>query len=89
MALTAVWRQALASDGLVNEEDFINFKYKELKTVLKNMCSGLPGVPEQVDDGGNVVVPAVLAIAPIPGVQATPIPARCASCLLVASIAWN
>ena len=49
----------------------------------------VPGVPGQVDAGGNVVVAAVPSIPPVPGTHATPIPARCASRLLVASIAWN
>ena len=49
----------------------------------------MPGIPEQLNAAGVVVQPAVPAIAPIPGLQATPIPAKCASRILVASIAWN
>ena len=95
MALTAAQRQALASEGLLNEGYFIDFKDNELKNSFKNMYSSLPGVPrltgvpEQVNGAGDVVVPTVLAITPIPVVQATPIPARFASRILVTSIAWN
>ena len=49
----------------------------------------VPEVPQQADVAGNVIEPDVPAIAPLPGIQATPIPERCASRLLVASIAWN
>ena len=95
MALTNDQCQALAREGLVTEADFIDFKGDELKNAFKNCRNGvqgipgIPGVPEQVDAAGNVIAAAVPPIAPIPGVQATPIPARCASRILVASIAWN
>ena len=95
MALTDAQRASLDSEGLVNEADFIDFKDDELKTAFKNMRSSLPGVPgvpdisEQLNAAGVVVQPAVPAIAPIPGLQATPILAKCASRILVASIAWN
>ena len=95
MGLSGAQRTALANEGLVTEADFIDFKEDEIKTAFKNMRSsipgvpGVPGIPEQVNAEGNVILPAVPAIAPIPGYQAIPIPARCASRILVASIAWN
>ena len=59
------------------------------------MRSGVPGVPgipevqEVVDATGNVVQVEIPAVLPIPGIRATPIPAKCASRLLVASITYN
>ena len=38
---------------------------------------------------GNVIAAAVPAIAPIQGIQASPPPAKCASRILISSIAWN
>ena len=95
MALTNNQRQALAWEGLANETDFEDFKVAEMKDAFKNARSGLPGipgvpgVPEQVDADGNVIAAAVAPIPPVPGVQASPIPARCSSRLLVTLIAWN
>ena len=95
MAMTDNQRQALARESLVNETDFEDFKAAELKDAFKNARSGLPGipgipgVPEQVDADGNVIAVVFAPIPPVPGVQATPIPARCSSRLLVATIAWN
>ena len=45
IGLTMAQRNALASEGLVTEDDFIDFKADELKTAFKNMRAGLPGVP--------------------------------------------
>ena len=45
MALTGAQRTALASEGLVTEADFIDFKDEEIKTAFKNMRSSIPGVP--------------------------------------------
>ena len=95
ITLTGAQRTALAYEGLVTEADFIDFKNEELKTAFKNTRSsipgipGVPGVPEQVDAAGLVVLAAVPAIAPVPGLRAIPVPARCASRILVALIAWN
>ena len=95
MGLTIAQRNALASEGLVTEDDFIDFKAEKLKTAFKNMRAGLPGVPgiagisEQVNAAGNVIAVAILAIVPIPGIQASPPPARCASRVLISSKAWN
>ena len=95
MGLTIAQRNDLASEGLVTEDDFIDFKADELKTAFKNMRAGLPGVPgiagipEQVNAAGNVIAAAVPAIAPILGIQASPLPARCASRILISSITWN
>ena len=95
MALSGAQRTALANEGLVTEADFIDFRENELKTAFKNMRSsipgvpGVPGIPEQVNAEGNVIVPAVPAIAPIPGYQGIPVPAKSASRIIVASIAWN
>ena len=95
MRLTDDQRQTPATEGLVMESDFIDFKSSELKDAFKNMRTGVPGVPgipavpEVVDDAGNVVQAAIPAYPPIPGIRATPIHAKCASRILVASIAWN
>ena len=45
MGLTIAQRNALASEGLVTEDDSIDFKANELKTAFKNMRAGLPGLP--------------------------------------------
>ena len=93
MGLTTDQRNTLASEGLVTEDDFIDFKADELKTAFKNMRAGLPwvpgiaGIPEQVNAADNVIAAAVPAIAPIQGIQASPPPARCASRILNSSIA--
>ena len=95
MALTGDQRTALAAEGLVTEADFIDFKIDELRTAFKNMRSsiygvpGVPGIPAQLNAAGDEIVAAVPAIAPIPGVQAIPVPARSASRIIAASIAWN
>ena len=93
--LTAAQRLALANEGLVTEADFVDFQSEELKNAFKNICSGvpgvlgIPGVPAVVDAEGNEVTAAIAAVPPIPGTQAVHIPARSASRLLVAAIAWH
>ena len=93
MGLSNVQGVALANEGLITEEDFADFKETELKTAFKNVRSGVPGVPgvlavpQQVDANGVVIQPAIAAVPAIPGVQATPIPAKCTFRLLIASCA--
>ena len=95
MGLTLDQHTALASEGLVSEADFIDFKADELKTIFKNMRSSPPevpvmaGTPEIRDADNNVIAAAIPGVAPIPGVCATPIPGKCVSRLLISSIAWN
>ena len=96
MGLTGEQRTALSNEGLVLETDFQDFQDEELKTAFRNVRSGVPGIPgvaaisEQIDNvTGNVLVAAVPFAAAIPAIRATPIPAKCASRLLTASIAYN
>ena len=94
MGLAGEQRIALSNEGLVNETDFIDFQDEELKIAFRNVRSGVPGISgvtaitEQVDNAtGDVLVAAVPFVAAISAIRATPIPAKCASRLLTASIA--
>ena len=59
------------------------------------MRAGVPGVPgiqeilAMMDAEGNVVHSTIPPLSPIPGIRARPISAKCASRLLVASIACH
>ena len=44
MALPGVQSTALASEGLVTEAEFIDFKDEELKIAFKKIMSSTPGV---------------------------------------------
>ena len=95
MALSANVRARLALEGLVNVDDFSDFKEEELKAAFKNMRTAIPGIPgiqailEQVDVNGIVIAPAVQAVPPIPPILPCLVSAKCALRLKVASIAWH
>ena len=82
-------RARLAQEGLATANDLADFKEEQLEQAYKNMRTAIPGVPgiaAQLDANGNVVVPAVPAIQPIPPVLVS---ARCRLRLMVASIAYH
>lgn len=83
MGLSAAQRARLAQEGLVNIEDFDDFKSDQLTNAIKNLCTGIPGTPAVLNPDGSVAAPAVPAIPPCL------IPARCALRLKVASIAYH
>ena len=95
MALSANVRARLALEGLVNVDDFSDFKEEELKAAFKNMRTAIPGIPgiqaipEQVDVNGIVIAPAIQAVPPIPPILPCLVSAKCALRLKVASIAWH
>lgn len=91
MGLTASQRNALAAQGLVTCDDFIDFGKEELAQALRNMRTAIPGVagvPAVLDPADNAIIlqeaiPAVPAIPPII------MPAKSAQRLEVASVAWH
>ena len=79
----------LAQEGLVTTNNLVDFKEEQLEQAYKNMRTAIPGMPgiaAQLDTNGNVVVPAVLPIQPIPPVQVS---ARYHLSLIVASTAYH
>ena len=95
MALTPDQREALQREGLVTVHDFEDFKEEELKVAFKNARSGIPGtptvqaIPEVRAQDGSVIQALVQAIPGTPGVRSVPIPAKCITRLLIASVAYN
>ena len=89
LALSDAVRRRLAQEGLVTANDVVDFKEEQLEHAYKNMRTAIPGVPgiaAQLDANGNVIVPAVPAIQPIPPVLVS---ARCRLRLMVASTAYH
>ena len=89
MGLPNPARVRLANEGLATVDDFADFKPDQIKDAIKNLRTAIPGVPGMaaiMNPDGTVGVPAV---APIPGVPACIISARCALRLKVASIAYH
>ena len=89
MALTGPIRARLASEGLVNVDDFDDFKDTQLAQAFKNMRTsipGIPGIPEVRNAEGVVTVEAV---APIPAIPPVLVSAKCALRLKVASHAYH
>ena len=95
MGLTQDQRNALMNEGLSNVTDFADFKENEIKMALKNVrqgiptIAGIPAIPRQVDSRGNVTQAAVRAVPAIQGTPPVLIPARSASRLFIASIAYH
>ena len=82
-------RTCLAQEGLATANDLVDFKEEQLEQAYKNMrtvISGVPGIAAQLDANGNVVVPTVPAIQPIPPVLVS---ARCCLQLMVTSTAYH
>lgn len=89
MGLSQGQRARLAAEGLVDVDDFADFKPDQISHAIKNLRTAVPGVPGMaaiMDGNGNV---AVQAVQPIPGIPACVIPARCSLRLKVASIAYH
>ena len=73
----------LVLEGLINFNDFNNFKYDQLNQSFKNMCTAIPGIPGVAAAGGAAVVPGV---APVPPVLVSE---KCDICLKLALIAYH
>ena len=94
MALTNEQREALGREGLSTVNDFDDFEEDQLRVAFKNARAGIPGTPTvqaipEVIQNGQVVQAAVPAIAGTPGGQSVPIPAKCITRLLIASVAYH
>ena len=94
MALTNEQREALEREGLSTVNDFDDFEEDQLRVAFKNARAGIPGTPTiqaipEVIQNGQVVQAAVPAITGTSGVQSVPIPAKCITRLLIASVAYH
>eukprot|EP00957_Ditylum_brightwellii_P195328 14881572-Ditylum_brightwellii.AAC.1 len=93
--LTDAEHDVLSREGLITEEDFIDFKKTELETVFRNARAGMAvvsGIPAAVAVAGVVGVVAQADIPVVlanPGIRGTPIPANCLACFIVTPHAWN
>ena len=89
MAISEPIRARLASEGLVNVDDFDDFKATQLTQAFKNMRTSIPGVPgiPEVRNADGVVT--AQAIAPIPAIPPVLVSAKCALRLQVASHAYH
>ena len=72
MGLTDAHRTALQREGLVNIEDFADFKEKEIKVAIKNARAGVPTVPGFLPVPPIAAVPAVLPDLQYPRYQLKP-----------------
>ena len=94
MALSPEQRNALQREGLTLVTDFDDFEEDQLRVAFKNARAGIPGTPtiqavSEVIQNGQVVQAAIPAIPGTPGVQSVPIPAKCITRLLIASVAYH
>ena len=89
MGLSQVQRAWLAAEGLVDIDDFADFKPDQIAHAIKNLRTAVPGVPGMAAILGANGAVAVPAVQPIPGIPACIIPARCSLRLKVASIAYH
>ena len=95
MGLTTVQRNALRNEGLESVEDFEDFKENEIKMAIKNVrqgiptIPGIPAIPEQRNTRGSITRSAIAATPAIQGTPPVLIPARSASRLYIASIAYH
>ena len=76
-------------------EDFEDFKEDEIKMAIKNVRQGIPtilgtpAIPEQRNTQGTITRSAIAAIPAIQGTPPVLIPARLASRLYIALIAYH
>ena len=95
MGLTTVQRVALEGESLADVTDFTDFKENEMKMALENVrqgiptIPGIPAVPERRNSRGTVTQAEAPAVVPIQELNPVLIPARSASRLYVASIAYH
>ena len=83
MSIPTNIRTRLFLEGIVNIDDFDDFKEYQLNEAFKNMCTSISGITVIAASGRDA---AVLDVAPVPTVI---ISAKCALRLKVALISYH
>ena len=64
MALSMDTHSHMDQEVMVKVEDFENFRSDQMDKSINKLCMSIPGIPDQVDPNGAVLVPEVLPISP-------------------------